>query len=375
MKKIILALFCLFPLGGIAQSNYTISGKISGIKIPANAYLERVKNEAWKVVDSTEVKNGTFHFKGSLKEPEAVIIRIKRIGVTELNGYNDQFDFFLENSNIVINATDSIKNAIISGSETDRENKQLAALEKPFLNKIDTINKRFSSHNPNAANETQEARKLAGDSLNSYVASIRTINMRFVETHLNAFMGLYIFNYFILGPKFDPAGMEPLFHKFSPQLLSSEMGKSIAQKIETAKHGQVGIKVIDFTQNDINGEPFTLTSLRGKYVLIDFWASWCGPCRAENPNVRKAYQALKNKNFEIVSVSLDQSKGLWLEAINKDSMPWINVCDFKGWKNDAAVLYGVHSVPQNFLIDPKGVIVARDLRGEDLTEKLSVLIK
>jgi peroxiredoxin len=131
----------------------------------------------------------------------------------------------------------------------------------------------------------------------------------------------------------------------------------------------------NFTQNDVNGKPVSLASFKGKYVLVDFWASWCGPCRAENPNVVKAYNEFKTKKFTILSVSLDNSKEKWLEAIKKDGLTWTHVSDLKYWKNEVAVQFGIESIPASFILDPTGKIIARDLRGSDLSTFLSKTLK
>ncbi|CAM4222086.1 Thiol-disulfide isomerase or thioredoxin [Pedobacter westerhofensis] len=145
---------------------------------------------------------------------------------------------------------------------------------------------------------------------------------------------------------------------------------------EYAKAIQLSIgKTLDFTQTDDKGNEFKLSSLKGKYVLVDFWASWCVPCRAENPNLLKAYHALKDKKFEIVGISLDETKASWLKAVAYDGMPWVQVSDLKGFKNDVAVKFGITAIPQNVLINPEGVIIAKNLRGEDVLNQLSASVK
>ena len=149
----------------------------------------------------------------------------------------------------------------------------------------------------------------------------------------------------------------------------------MANRLAVLKKSAIGQPMIDFTQADVNGKPVRLSDYKGKYVLLDFWASWCGPCRAENPNVLKAYNQFKDKNFTVVGVSLDEKADKWKEAIEKDGMPWMQVSDLKGFRNEVAQQYGIQAIPFSFLIDPQGIIVAKELRGAALHTKLAEILK
>src|SRR5690606_31210110 len=171
--------------------------------------------------------------------------------------------------------------------------------------------------------------------------------------------------------------VEPVFLKLDASIRKSQQGKALASRILAEKTIRIGTIAPDFVQPDVNGHAVRLSDFRGRYVLVDFWASWCSPCRAENPNLKKAYERYRAKGFAVVAISLDDNKGkdAWLKAIVDDGLTWINVADLKGWSNEVAVLYGVRGVPTNYLIDQNEHIIAKDLRGDNLHNVLRDLFE
>ncbi|KQB99499.1 TlpA disulfide reductase family protein [Pedobacter sp. Hv1] len=378
MKKLLLSAICLLPIGLMAQEAFTIKGKVGNLNAPAKAYLTYSVGKT-KVSDSATVTKGAFEFKGNIESPTMASIRIKH-DASPVNPDPkkrvplDVVQLYLEKATINVTAKDSVKNAKITGSKINDDNARYKALFAKMNADVETLMKEYNGY----SNEQRKDTTFMKPFMTRYNAANKErgpMNKKFVEENRNSYIGLVTYRS-IMGYDIDPTVVEPEYHKFSAALRATQVGKDIQTAIDGAKKTQIGTMFTDFTQYDPEGKAVNLSSLKGKYVLVDFWASWCGPCRQENPHVLAAYSKYKNRNFEILGVSLDEpnKKAEWLKAVKDDGLTWPQVSDLKEGGNTAAKLYGVQAIPFNFIMDPSGKIVAKNLRGDKLEEKLEELL-
>lgn len=374
IRKTITAAACLLPLSLLAQNGFTVQGRIGELEAPSKIYL--AYSEAGKrVLDSVDLHNGSFLFKGKVSSPgpASLIVKHDTASVTG-RARRDELSFYIENAAITVMAKDSVKNAIVKGSSANDDERTLRYLQRPYRITADSLMKAYYAKTAEERKDSGFIKAMRGV-MEVSQAGYDSVSRSFITSHPGSYIALQTFASLETGYNFNPDTAAARFSRFSPELQQSDLGKKIAALIEKGKQTSTGETAMDFEQQDSTGKTVKLSDYRGRYVLVDFWASWCKPCRAENPNLLAAYNKFKDKNFTILGVSLDEENGrkAWLGAVKHDGLPWTQISDLQGFKSKAAVLYGIEAIPANFLIDPNGKIIAKNLRGPDLDKKLGEL--
>lgn len=365
--QLILVLF-LSPLTAFTQTgNFTIIGKVNSKFNGAYIKLFYQQNEA-KVADSTQIKNGAFKLTGKLNAPT--------VGIISLGGPEDgdRINLFLSEGIIKMAAKDSIHYARISGTKLAEEHELLAKKLRPSDDKIYKSIKMIKSL-PDGDEQKQFVKKFLAD-LDVHNDVKRTSINQFAKDNPSSYVSLYFLDNNAPGKLLNYEATYPQYMRLSAELRETPLGIEFGKRILEAKGKLTGRPSIDFVSTTPDGTQLSLKEVIGKnkYTLVDFWASWCGPCRKENPYVVKTFNGFKDKGFTVLSVSLDEDAAKWKDAIEKDGMPWYHVSSLKGWEEPAAALYNVRAIPQNVLIDGHGKIVATNLRGETLFDKIQELI-
>ncbi|WP_184546873.1 TlpA disulfide reductase family protein [Mucilaginibacter sp. FT3.2] len=387
MKKIFFLITALFPVIAFAQSateTFIINGKMGNVSAPAKIYLS-YQLGANSIIDSADIVNGVFSFRGSMLNPvnATLVVDYKGLGIEKftqqysdgraLSKNADNLNFFIDKGPLTITSKDSISKAQITGSQLNLDNVKL----QDQLRSINLRAERLMAEVKAATPEQQKSPTFQSSVQSKYKAlqTLQSYTLKsFIGDNPNSYLSLLALSS-VGGPSPDPGEIEPMYNSLSESVRNTEAGKVLKAQLDALKFTAIGSMAPDFTQDDVNGTPVKLSSFRGKYVLLDFWASWCGPCRQENPNVVRNYNKYKAKNFTVLGVSLDKpdSRSAWLDAIKNDGLEWTQVSDLKFWNNAAAALYSITSIPQNYLIGPDGKIIAKNLRGADLDAKLQEL--
>lgn len=362
------------PLLAMAQApNFTISGKIGNLNKPAKIYLDYMSDGKGKS-DSCELVDGTFKFAGHIENIASGRMTLSREGIRDkeiygTGGLGDVIYPSFGKENIRINSADSLYNAKWSGSKVyDESIAFIKAVGPPVMTIHHNANATLTRATPEQKSDSLFFKAL-DKKVNEMQASRRKNILDFALKNPDSYFAMYSLSEANYGTK--PEVILEVFNKMSQKLRLSYNGQSLYKMLSADKVTALGAAAPNFTQNDVDGKPVSLSDYKGKYVLVEFWASWCAPCRAESPNLLKQYAAYKDKGFEILGVSVDSDKAKWLEAIKKDGLTWTQVSDLKGWESDARKVYGISGVPANFLVSPDGKIVGAHLTGEKLNEKLA----
>ena len=332
-----------------------------------------------KIIDSADLdqQTGNYTFTGKIDRPlpATLVADPDRVGLnaliqkTKVGAKIDLLKLYLHTGTINLNTPGLLANGKFTGSVINADDQRLKQLLKTIFDQQLAVSVQLR-----AARDTLLSRRLATQ-LDSLSRLKRPILKKFIVNNPGSYISLVSLSEY--GGSFPAVAIiYPMFKKLAPEVRNSVFGKEYYKFLMDRDNLVSGTKAPEFTQNDTAGKPVSLLAFRGKYVLLDFWASWCGPCRKENPRMRQLYQDFGNRNFTILGISLDAADGkaAWIKAINDDQLKWTQLSDLKHWSNSVAKLYSIYAIPQSFLIDPNGIIIAKGLNYQELKNKLNQVL-
>jgi peroxiredoxin len=360
--KFFSAFFFLCPFLCLGQHSFVLEGKISDRKFASGKKVYySFYSEEGNVLDSLPVKKRKFSISGNIAGATLLQIGIgKDLGSISKNG--ETWSFYIGPGKQSLMIRKDLQTAKMVGSDVHNESVKYFST----LHSVDSI---ISNANTIMRDSTVSASKRSKMILqrNQAIRERQQLRLAFIKANPSSSFAIKVLRDYA-GITIKPGVIEPIYNNLDPEIRSSNEGLQFAERIRIAKYTSIGSEAPDFEMEDMNGDNLKLSDFRGKYLLLDFWASWCMPCRTEHPFMRKVYAEYKDKGFEIFAVSLDQAgkKEAWVNAIKKDQITWPQVSDLQFYNNKAAILYGIHAISQNFLLDKDGKIIAKNLRGQAL---------
>ena len=360
--KNLLSIFCaavfLFSACG-KEKGYKIVGNIEGLK-DGMIYLSSADKNSLNKIDSVKAVGGTFSFTGSVELPE---VRYIQLSPREI------IPFFVENSSIsVTGSLDSLNKVVITGSETNDIFQIFFKKVNDWTKESQDLQMRYRKAQMSGNQDEMKNVQIDAEAISE---NRRVFVENFVTENSNSVVAPYI-ALFQLAPNMSPDEIDSLLNTFDPSIKGSMYVKMLEDIVTAARVTEIGALAPDFELETIDGGSVKLSSLRSKVVLLDFWASWCAPCRQMSPALKKMYESLKsNKNFEMISISVDRDRNAWKKAVKEDGLTWIMAFDDKG---KTGMNYNVKTIPHTVLLDQEGKIVALDLHGQELENKIKSLL-
>lgn len=356
------------------EQKFTVIGQLSKATHGQKIYFNYNSTQG-DVLDSLYSQHGKFRFEGTIDGPQlaTLLLDSNNQGFQEYSPKSDKKMFYLDGETIRLASDSTFKQATIENSAINREHERYKAPLQPVIEKIRVINTTFFYASPEEKNDPEYVRQ-TDIAYNKVEQELIELQKKYIRENPNSTFSLRALSE-IINVYEDVSIPKALFDGLSPELRQSKQGKSFQEQLDRRMLAQVGDEATEIALPDQDGRIVRLSDYKGKYVLVDFWASWCGPCRQESPFLVELYKKYKSKNFEIIGISLDKQRDAWLKAVADDQLSWVHLSDLKAWGTEAVKNYGIVGIPQNFLISPDGKIVAKNLRGDHLEKTLLEFIK